>query len=109
MNATSGRTCFAIGLLGLSLAAALWVGLRAQHSGVTVQAHVAGMQLQGMAEADETAVAPDAEKAALCVPRDSRCQPPKQELALAVAFDRQPYDVKALVAPLDEAPRKSQK
>jgi hypothetical protein len=109
MNAKSGLTCLAIGLLGLSLVAALSIGLRAQRDGVTVQAHVAGMQLQGMAEADESSAAPDPDKAAFCRPGDSRCQPPKQELALAVSFDRQPQDSKALVAPLDVAPRKSQR
>lgn len=109
MNAKSGPTYLAIGFLALSLAAALSIGLRAQHDGLTVQAHVAGMQLQGTADADQDAVAPDTDKAALCAPRDSRCQSPKQELALIGSFDRQPQDTKALVAPLDEMPHKSQK
>ncbi len=107
MNANAGRTCLAIALLSLSLAAALSVGLRALHQGVSAQAHTASMHLQSMAEEDDGSVAPNGDKDARCAKRDQRCRPEHQEVVLALSDDRQPQDGKALVAPLDETPHKS--
>jgi hypothetical protein len=107
MNAKTGRICLGVALLSLSLTAALWVGLSAQNDGVTVQAHTAGMQLQGMAEANGASVTSEGDKAALCAPRDQRCQPREQELVLALSNDHHQSESKALGAALDETPRKS--
>ena len=82
MTKTFGRT-LTLALLSVSLAAAVVVGINARHGGVAIQAHTVGMLLQGSADGDEVAAAPDDEgdKTAACGERD--CPVPKQELALA--------------------------
>jgi len=110
MNTTSGRTCLILALLSLSLAAGMSIGLNARHTGVTVQAHTAVMQLQGGAETDEGSVAPDADeddKSVTCSQRASHCPSPKQELALVLSEDRQPHESKAFRAPGDQVQPKS--
>jgi hypothetical protein len=109
MNRKFGHTCLVLALLSLSMAAALWIGFSAQRSGVTVQAHVASMQLQGFSETDESSVAPDTdegEKSAACAPRDPHCPSAKQELTIALAADRPAHESKAFAAPSDEIPAK---
>jgi len=117
MKTSFGRTCLILALLSLSLAAAVSVGLHAGIDGITIQAHTAGMQLQGSADSDEVAAAPDADegdRTAACTQRD--CQAPKQELALArinqePVFTRiaapQPQEGKAFTAPGDDVQPKS--
>jgi hypothetical protein len=109
MNRKFGQTCLVLALLSLSLAAALWTGLSAERKGLTVQAHVASVQLQGSSEADEGSAAPDAdetEKSAACTPSDPHCPSVKQEFALAQAEGRQAPESKAFAAPSDEIPAK---
>lgn len=109
MTTTSGRTCLILALLSLSLAAAVSIGLNARYDGVTVQAHTAGMQLQGGPEADEGSAALDADegdKSATCAQRASHCATPKQELALLLSEDRQPHESKTFAAPGDEVQHK---
>jgi hypothetical protein len=109
MNAKSGQTCLVLALLCLSLAAALSIGFSAQRSGVTVQAHVATMQLQGFAEPGEGSEASDTEKGdhtALCAQRDPQCPSVKEELTLALVEDRQAHESKAFGASSDEVPAK---
>lgn len=109
MNRKFGQTCLVLALLGLSLATALWIGLNAQGHGLTVQAHVASMQLQGFSEPDEGSAAPDAdetEKGAACTPSDPHCPSLKQEFALAQAEDRPAPESKAFAASSDEVPAK---
>ncbi|MBX9778638.1 MAG: hypothetical protein K2Y71_30065 [Xanthobacteraceae bacterium] len=102
MNATTGRTCLILGLLCLSLAAALSVDLKVRHDGETVQARMAStMLLQGSTE-DEASAAPDVDendKLASCSGR--HCQLSKHELALVLAEDRQ-IESKQFVALDDE-------
>ena len=109
MNAIVGRTCLTLALLGLSLAAALSVDLKARHDGVTVQARMATtMLLQASPDSDEASVAPDSgesEKLASCTARD--CPTPKQEIALALTDDHQARESKAFVAAGDEIRPKS--
>ena len=109
MNAIFGRTCLILALLGLSLAAALSVDLKARHDGVTVQARMATtMLLQASPDSDESSVAPDVnenDKLASCAERD--CPTPKQEFALARTDDRQLPESKAFVAAGDEIRPKS--
>lgn len=63
MTPTSTRICLALILLGL-VAAALFTGLRARHDGITIKAHIAAMQLQGMPEVEDHAAAvPDKDDA----------------------------------------------
>ena len=107
MNTTSGRTCLILALLSLSLAAGMSIGLNARHTGVTVQAQLAMMQLQAGPETDEGSVAPDAdedEKAVTCAQRASHCPSPKQELALVLSDDRQPHESNAFAAPVMSRP-----
>ena len=109
MNVKSGQTCLVLALLCLSLAAALSIGFSAQRSGVTVQAHVATMQLQGLTEAGEGSVAPDTDKGdntALCAQHDPQCPSVKEELTVAVVEDRQAHQSKAFGASSDELPAK---
>jgi len=82
MTTTFGRT-LTLALLSVSLAAAVVVGINAGHDGVAIPGHTDGMLLQGSADGDEVAAAPDDEgdKTAACGERD--CPVPKQELALA--------------------------
>ena len=108
MNTTLGRTCLILGLLGLSLAAALSVDLKARQDGVTVQAQMAStMLLQGGAE-DEASAVPDVDandKLASCSEHD--CPTPKQEFAFVLSEDRQPLESKQFVALGDETRPKS--
>jgi hypothetical protein len=109
MNATFGRTCLVLGLLSLSLAAALSVDLKGRHDGVTVHALVAStMLLQSAPEDDEASVAPESEesvKLASCGERD--CPALKQEITLALRDDRHSLESKAFVAAGDEIRPKS--
>jgi hypothetical protein len=114
MKATFGRICLILGLLCLSLAAAVSIGLDARHDGVTILAHTAGMHLQDSADGDEIAAAPDDEGArtAACEQRD--CPAPKQEFALAQEFAPgrieaapQPHESKAFTALGDDVQLKS--
>jgi hypothetical protein len=117
MTTMSVRNGLILALLGLSLAAAVSVGLNARHTGITIQSHTAGMQLQGSPDAEEVAAAPDADegdRTASCTQRG--CQAPKQELAL-VRIDQepvfaridvpQPHEGKAFAAPRDDVELKS--
>jgi hypothetical protein len=108
MSATLGRTSLILGLLCLSLAAALSVDLKARHDGVTVQVRMAStMVLQGSPD-DEASVAPDVaedDELASCTQRN--CPAPKQELAFVLSEDRQPLESKAFVALDDEVRPKS--
>ena len=109
MTTTSGRTCLILALLSLSLAAAVSIGLNARYDGVTVQAHTAGMQLQGGPESDEGSAAPDADegdKTVACAQAAPYCPSPKQELALLLSEDRQPHESKTFAAPGDEVQHK---
>jgi hypothetical protein len=109
MKTTFGRTCLMLGLLGLALAAALSVELKARHDGVTLQARVAStMLLQNEPDSDENSAAPEEaeeEKAATCA--QPRCTAPKPELAFALAEDRPLDESKAFVAQGDEIRPKS--
>jgi|SoiMethySBSTD1v2_1073268.scaffolds.fasta_scaffold4413025_1 hypothetical protein len=111
MNATFGRTCLVLGLLSLSLAAALSVDPKARHDGVTVHAQVAStMLLQSAPEDDdaEASVAPESDesvKLASCGERD--CPALKQEIALSLRDDRHSLESKAFVAAGDEIRPKS--
>jgi hypothetical protein len=112
MNTTSGRTCLILALLSLSLAAAVSIGLDARPTGMTMQAHTAGMQLQGDVDADEDSVAPDADededdKTVNCAQRASQCLSPKQQFAFVLSEDRRQNESKAFVALNDEIPPKS--
>jgi hypothetical protein len=107
MSANTARTYLAVALLSVSLAAALSVGLRAQNNGVTGWAHIAGMQLQGMADDENDSADAEGNKAGSSVQRDQRPQAQKQDLVLALSNDRQSQDTKTLGAPLDEPPRKA--
>jgi hypothetical protein len=106
MSANIGRRHLAVALLGLSLIAALAIGFRAQSGGVTLQAHTAGMQLQGMADADDNSAAPEGNKVGR-VQRDQDSQTDKQELVVALSHDRLPQDSMARGAPLDQQPLKA--
>jgi hypothetical protein len=106
MNAKIGRRHLAVAFLGLSLIVALAIGLRAQNGGVTVQAHTAGMQLQGMPDTDDESAAPEGNKVGR-VQRDQDSQTDKQELVAALSHDRLPQDSKARGAPLDQQPLKA--
>jgi hypothetical protein len=107
MNATFGRTCLTLGLLCLSLAAALSVDLKARHDGVTVQARMAStMLLQSSPDSEEVSAEPDSDEGnriASC----TDCPTPKQALAFAVTDDRQQIESKAFVALGDETRPKS--
>lgn len=112
MNAMSGRTCLILALLGLSVAAATSVSLKAGYDGATVQAHTASMQLQGSPDANEGSAEPDADegrpdKAMTCAQQASHGLPPKQELAFALFEDRPTQENKTSVVPGDEMPPKS--
>lgn len=116
MKTSFGRTCLILGLLSFALAAAVSAGRQAPVDGVTVPAST-GMQLQGSADDDLVASAPDAgetDKAAACSLHD--CLAAKPELALA-RVDHEPAAVwtnasltnesKAFMAPGDDVQPKS--
>ena len=94
MKPETSRICLALTLLGLTVAALL-TGLRAHRDGIAVEAHVAGMQLQAMPEADAAAATPDEKIAS-----------PESLLTFAVVSGAIPGG-KALAITLDDHPAKS--
>ncbi len=109
MTGKSGRTCLFLALPSLALAAAFAIGFSARHSGVTVRAQVATMQLQGSPAPDEGSAAPNADegvKTARCAQREPHCAALKQEVALALS-DRAPRESKAFASATDEIRLKS--
>jgi hypothetical protein len=109
MNRTFGHTSLTLALLALTLAATLSIGSDAGRDAVTTEAPVVSMQLQSYAEEHESAAAldaPEAEKAAHCMPHERHCLSSKQDLALARADERPAHESKAFAAPSDETPAK---
>ena len=83
MKQETSRICLAVTLLALTVAALL-TRLRAEHDGVAIEAHIAGMQLQGMPETDTAADTPNADdKFARCPSAATSCA--SAELLLAFA------------------------
>lgn len=110
MKATFGRPTLILMLLSLALGAAVSTGVNARYDGVTVQAHIAGMQLQGGPATDEGSAAPDAaedDKVVTCAQPASHWVPPPREIALVLSEDRQPRKSKASAVPGEEIPSKS--
>jgi hypothetical protein len=108
MNAKSARTCFALALLSLSLAAALSIGNARHTDPVTAIAHFSSMQLQAY-DAEVNSAPHDARttnEPLLCASREQPCSPMMQERALVRIDERTPLESRSR-APIEEVHPKS--
>jgi hypothetical protein len=105
MKQETSRFCFAVTLLALTVAALL-TGLRAQHDGAAIVAHVAGMQLQGTPETDTAAAATDEhDKFARC--SIAACASPESLLAFAANSGVIPSGKASAIMPDDSVSKSS--
>jgi hypothetical protein len=98
MKQETSRICLAVTLLALTVAALL-TGLRAQHDGVAIEAHIAGMQLQGMPETDAAATPDEDDKFARCPITETSCAAPEALLAFAAVSGEIPGGKTSAIMP----------
>jgi len=106
MRQEASRICLAVTLLALTVAALL-TGLRAQHDGVAIEAHVAGMQLQGMPETGTGATPDEDDKLARCPIAATSCASPESLLAFAVVSGEIPSGKASAIMPDDSGSKSS--
>jgi hypothetical protein len=107
MKQETSRICLAVTLLALTVAALL-TGLRAQHDGVAIEAHVAGMQLQGMPETDTAATPDEDDKFARCSIAATSCAAPESLLAFAAVSGETPGGKTSGIMPDDRLSKSSE-